>query len=204
MHLEKRGSMRPLTHDLMTSSLEALGFRVTKVCVTALVGNTFIGSIYYLKTGPGASEAEEVVVDSRPSDAINLAVRFGAPLYVNKEVAAKTAVVMDKFKLPGSESRHEIIESVRQQVLHFNDPTYMHKLNMQLAVQEERYNDAIEIRDTIDDILTTNRELGLVVAMESALTDERFEEAAALRDELKRVQNEKEGKHAEKQVSDGA
>ena len=141
--------------------------------MTALVGNTFHGSVHYLKTGPGAAEAEEVVVDSRPSDAINLAVRFGAPLYVNKvrppsriaqarrpficalltricassvaqEVAGKTAVVMDKFKLPGSESRHEITESVRQQVLHFNDPTYMHKLQMQLAVQEERYNDAIE------------------------------------------------------------
>ena len=58
--------------------------QVTKVCVNALVGNTFHGRVHYLKTGPGAAEAEEVVVDSRPSDAINLAVRFGAPLYVNK------------------------------------------------------------------------------------------------------------------------
>lgn len=189
--MEKRNVPRPMTHDLMKSSLVALGFRVTKACITALVGNTYHGSLHYLKSGKTGTAAEEVVVDSRPSDAINLAVRFGAALYVQKDVAARSAVVMDSYALPREESKSEIIESVRRQVLHFNDPTYMHKLQLQLAIQAERYDEACKLRDEIDGIMTSNRELGLIVAMESALIDERFEEAAALRDELRRIEEHK-------------
>lgn len=56
--------------------------QVSKVCVTALVGNTYHASIHYLKTENGVSE--EVVLDARPSDALNMAVRFKSVIYVNK------------------------------------------------------------------------------------------------------------------------
>eukprot|EP00191_Tetraselmis_sp_GSL018_P009076 CAMPEP_0177614494 /NCGR_PEP_ID=MMETSP0419_2-20121207/22749_1 /TAXON_ID=582737 /ORGANISM="Tetraselmis sp., Strain GSL018" /LENGTH=258 /DNA_ID=CAMNT_0019111683 /DNA_START=921 /DNA_END=1698 /DNA_ORIENTATION=- len=225
--LEKRAMPRPLTYDMMKTSLEAIGYRVTKVCVTALVGTTYHGSIHYRKSGEGSSAAEEVVVDSRPSDAINMAVRFGAAMYIHKRYddavdlvpqlggVVVTLLLHRHLQLqlvhirrvvelgaerhpPGDdqrateETKTEIIESVRAQILQFNDPTYMYKLQLQMAVQEERYDDAAELRDKIDGILASNRELGLIVAMETALDDERYEEAAALRDEFIRMRSMKE------------
>eukprot|EP00951_Prasinocladus_malaysianus_P039230 scaffold437747_cov46-Prasinocladus_malaysianus.AAC.1 len=79
------------------------------------------------------------------------------------------------YDLPKEETKKDIINSVRTQILQFNDPTYMYKLQMQLAIQEERYDDAGTLRDKIESILASNREFGLVVAMETALNDERYE-----------------------------
>eukprot|EP00191_Tetraselmis_sp_GSL018_P000488 CAMPEP_0177615972 /NCGR_PEP_ID=MMETSP0419_2-20121207/23833_1 /TAXON_ID=582737 /ORGANISM="Tetraselmis sp., Strain GSL018" /LENGTH=153 /DNA_ID=CAMNT_0019113851 /DNA_START=1399 /DNA_END=1857 /DNA_ORIENTATION=- len=129
--LEKRAMPRPLTYDMMKTSLEAIGYRVTKVCVTALVGTTYHGSIHYRKSGEGSSAAEEVVVDSRPSDAINMAVRFGAAMYIHKNVAERNGILPETISVPCEETKTEIIESVRAQILQFNDPTYMYKLQLQ-------------------------------------------------------------------------
>ena len=71
--------LRPLTHDLMKNTLEALGFRVTKVRITALVGNTYHARVHYARSlRPGGKTAQaaaedglpaEVDVDARPSGA---------------------------------------------------------------------------------------------------------------------------------------
>ena len=58
---------------------------MTKVCVTALIGNTYHARVHMSTSGKDASSSE-VDIDARPSDAINLAVRFNAPVYVNKQV----------------------------------------------------------------------------------------------------------------------
>jgi hypothetical protein len=57
--------------------------QVTKVAVVALVGNTYLARVHL--SGRDAS-TKEVDIDARPSDAINLAVRYNAPMYVNKQV----------------------------------------------------------------------------------------------------------------------
>lgn len=194
--INKSPAERPMTHDLMKNTVEAMGFRVSKVCVTALIGNTYHASIHYLKTVDGVSE--EVVLDARPSDAMNMAVRFQAMIYVNKQVAAKMGQAPGAYEHK-EESKGEIVASVRKAILHFNDPTVMYKLQMQVAIEEERYDDAAQIRDKIDNILSTNRQLGIRVAMETALNDERYAEAAALRDELLRLQQQ--SKH-QSQASD--
>ena len=59
--------------------------QVTKVRVTALVGNTYHARVHMSTSGKDAC-TNEVDIDARPSDAINLAVRFNAPVYVNKQV----------------------------------------------------------------------------------------------------------------------
>ena len=59
--------------------------QVTKVRVTALVGNTYHARVHMSTSGKDAC-SNEVDIDARPSDAINLAVRFNAPVYVNKQV----------------------------------------------------------------------------------------------------------------------
>jgi hypothetical protein len=83
LELEKITTQRPMTHDLIRNILEALRAKVVKVVVTDLRDNTFY-AVIQLQLG-----ATEVTVDSRPSDAIALALRVGAPIFVEEEVILK-------------------------------------------------------------------------------------------------------------------
>jgi RNA polymerase sigma factor (sigma-70 family) len=77
---------RPLTADLMASLLGASGAGVKRVAIASLRDKTFY-AVITLSTGGGTSE-----IDARPSDALNLAARVGAPIYVDEEVMASTAM----------------------------------------------------------------------------------------------------------------
>jgi bifunctional DNase/RNase len=96
LELEKISTPRPMTHDLMKSILETLDARVLKVVVTDLKENTFF-AVLHLQLGE-----TEYTVDSRPSDAIALALRVAAPIYVDEEVVrkAKTLDVQTKEAEP--------------------------------------------------------------------------------------------------------
>ena len=83
LELEKIETPRPLTHDLIKNILETIDARVSKVVVTDLKENTFY-AVLHLQVG-----GTEYTVDSRPSDAIALALRVGAPIYVDEEVVRK-------------------------------------------------------------------------------------------------------------------
>src|SRR5256886_10629020 len=83
LELEKVPPPRPMTHDLIKNILEAIDARVVKVVVTDLKDNTFF-AVLHLQLGDA-----EYTVDSRPSDAIALALRVGAPIYVDEEVIRK-------------------------------------------------------------------------------------------------------------------
>lgn len=70
--------LRPLTHDVAKNIINTIGFRVTKIRITDIVANTYYARIHLARVNAqGVPESEEVDVDARPSDAINLAVRFG-------------------------------------------------------------------------------------------------------------------------------
>ncbi len=83
LELEKISTPRPMTHDLMKNILEALEATIEKIVVNNLIDNTFYASIF-LRTASGILE-----IDSRPSDAIALALRANAPIYVTQEVLQK-------------------------------------------------------------------------------------------------------------------
>jgi len=83
LELEKIETPRPMTHDLIKNILETIEARVQKVVVTDLKENTFY-AVLHLQVG-----TTEYTVDSRPSDAIALALRAGAPIYVDEEVVRK-------------------------------------------------------------------------------------------------------------------
>ncbi len=92
LELEKISTPRPMTHDLIKNILESLEAKVEKIVVNDLRDNTFFALIH-LRVGE-----EEITVDSRPSDAIALALRVGAPILVDEEVVtrAKTVEVAPK------------------------------------------------------------------------------------------------------------
>jgi uncharacterized protein len=83
LELEKIPTPRPMTHDLIKNILETIEARLLKIVVTDLRENTFFAELH-LQVGEG-----EYTVDSRPSDAIALALRVSAPIYVNEEVVRK-------------------------------------------------------------------------------------------------------------------
>ncbi|MBI2216510.1 MAG: bifunctional nuclease family protein [Candidatus Rokubacteria bacterium] len=83
LELEKIATPRPMTHDLIKNILETIDARVAKVVVTDLRDNTFF-AVIHLNVGE-----TEYTVDSRPSDAIALALRVAAPIYVDEDVVKK-------------------------------------------------------------------------------------------------------------------
>ena len=103
MKLQGATTPRPMTHDLLVDMLGELDARCTQVAVTELRDNTFFASITLTVDG------KEMEIDSRPSDALALAVRSGAPIFAAEEVIAESAIefehdvedteeVVEKFK----------------------------------------------------------------------------------------------------------
>jgi bifunctional DNase/RNase len=87
LELEKISTPRPMTHDLIKNILESVDAKVEKIVVNDLRDNTFFALIH-LRLGE-----EEITVDSRPSDAIALALRVGAPIFVEEDVVRRAKSV---------------------------------------------------------------------------------------------------------------
>lgn len=81
---------RPLTHDLLGNTINQLGGRIIHVLVNDLSNDTFFARIVLEVNG------QTLELDSRPSDAIALAVRAEAPIYVEETVLDRAGVVMDE------------------------------------------------------------------------------------------------------------
>ena len=103
MKLQGASAPRPLTHDLLVNILGELDVEIVRVTVTELRENTFYASITVQQNG------SELEIDSRPSDALALAVRSGAPIFAAEDVIAESAIefehevedteeVVDRFK----------------------------------------------------------------------------------------------------------
>jgi bifunctional DNase/RNase len=93
LELEKVSTPRPMTHDLIKNILDGLGISVRQIVVNDLKDNTFFAIIELNDNG------NVVNIDSRPSDAIALALRVNAPIFVTEKVVAQaksTEVPEDK------------------------------------------------------------------------------------------------------------
>jgi bifunctional DNase/RNase len=87
MKLKKIGSHRPMTHDLIHNILQGLESRVMKIVVNDLKENTYYALIHLNRRG------EEIVIDSRPSDAIAIALAVDAPIFVSNHVIEKARTI---------------------------------------------------------------------------------------------------------------
>ena len=83
LQIENVATPRPMTHDLLRNVIQDLKGKVQKIVVCDLKENTFYAMIRLLVNG------EEVAIDSRPSDAIALAVRVKAPIFVEESVMSE-------------------------------------------------------------------------------------------------------------------
>jgi uncharacterized protein len=93
-----------MTHDLVTELLEQLDAQVIRITVTELRDNTFYASITVQQNG------SEIEIDSRPSDAIALAVRAEAPIYAADRVIEESAIEFEGEEV----NEEEIVSDFRQ------------------------------------------------------------------------------------------
>jgi uncharacterized protein len=103
MKLQGANTPRPMTHDLMNEMLSELDIACSKVEVTALRENTFYASITLKVDG------REVEIDSRPSDALALAVRTKAPIFAHEDVIAESAIEFEHEV----EDQEEVVEKFK-------------------------------------------------------------------------------------------
>ena len=83
---------RPLTHDLVKNIVDGLGIRITRIVITEIIDNTYYALIH-LSDG-----IKETLIDSRPSDAVAVALRSQVPIYVEEGVmGARTADELDEW-----------------------------------------------------------------------------------------------------------
>ena len=103
MKLQSQESPRPMTHDLLSEMIDQLGASISRITVTELRENTFYAQITVQQDGT------EIEVDSRPSDAIALAIRAEAPIFAADRVIEESAIefegedvneeeIVDEFK----------------------------------------------------------------------------------------------------------
>lgn len=93
---------RPLTHDLLCSTIGALGASVSRVVISDVHDTTF-----YAQLQLSTKEGDLVSVDARPSDALAVAVRCGAPIYADEKVL-DTAALPDFKGVEQDEEQHEM------------------------------------------------------------------------------------------------
>lgn len=103
LEIEKIAPPRPMTHDLLRNLIVELGLKVDRVVVTSLRDNTFYAVIEMMD-----EDGEPMRLDSRPSDAIALALRADCPIYVDLEViqASRSTIATEE----DSESEAEVGE----------------------------------------------------------------------------------------------
>lgn len=100
IQLQEQVIPRPMTHDLLKNVVDSLGGKVTKVLVNDIQQNTFYARIF-LEAG---ASGEKLEIDSRPSDAIALALRTGSPIFVAEKVVVNATIVdKEKYKEEMSE-----------------------------------------------------------------------------------------------------
>lgn len=143
LELEKIQPPRPMTHDLLRDTFDAVDIEVFEVVIDELREGTFFAKVRYRLNG------EEDQLDSRPSDAVALAVRVDAPIFVAPEVLDEAGIAADEEDVSalaqaepaGGEEEDEPQPVSRLQRM---------ENELEKAVEEEDYEKAAELRDEIE------------------------------------------------------
>lgn len=128
---------RPLTHDLMKNIISAFGAELTDVTIDELRDGTFYAKL----------SIDNQLIDSRPSDAIALAVRYGAQIFVANAVMEEAAFIPE-------EEEQEQPPAQKQQKVSKEQPVKVTKLEglhqqLKQAIEKEDYEKAAQLRDEI-------------------------------------------------------
>lgn len=140
LELEKIQPPRPMTHDLLRDLFEAVGAEVLSVVIDELRDGTFYAKIRFVHNG------RERQLDARPSDAVALAVRVDAPIFVAPAVMEEAGIPTDEgagLLISSSESVEE--EEPEQPMSRLERLQRM----LEKAIEDEDYERAAQLRDEI-------------------------------------------------------
>jgi hypothetical protein len=111
LEIEKVQTPRPMTHDLIKNVLLGLNATVKKVVVTDLRDDTFYALIWLDRNG------SSITIDSRPSDALALALRTDAPIFVEEDVLKSSKIASAVSEKVGSEELRRWLENLGEEDL---------------------------------------------------------------------------------------
>ena len=141
LYLEGVDMPRPMTHDLLINVLETLESEINRVSIARMDNGTFFAEIEVTNVQVG-----EIVIDSRPSDAIAIALRTLTPIYVSDEV-------MDRAGIDNFSTESEVVEPITSEELTKEESgeIVLENLNeaLEKAITEEEYEMAARLRDRI-------------------------------------------------------
>ncbi|MDX1591143.1 MAG: bifunctional nuclease family protein [Balneolaceae bacterium] len=137
LELESIKPPRPMTHDLLKNMVLSFNSNVEQIVINDLSEGTFFAQIHCTR------DSESFELDARPSDAIALAIRFGAPIFVSstvlEEAGIETEEALEKSETPvqGEEGKKELsqLEELEKE--------------LKTAVETENYEKAAKLRDQI-------------------------------------------------------
>ena len=185
-------AMRPSTHDLLLAFLEAQSAFITKAAVTHVSSAVYHARGWFRTSGGGDGSGVELHVDARPSDAIVLATRCKAPLFINKTLLATRGLPLSQAQTEVSRGLTErvvyasAVMSTRSVVAHVRrQPEHLQlaklKMELDLAVRLERYGEAARLRDALSKLCPIEL---LQVELNQAVSEQRFSDAIDLRDKI--------------------
>ena len=144
MELEKIKPARPLTHDLFKSFADAFNVRLLEVTIYKFSEGVFYSKLLC------ANDKLELSIDSRTSDAVALAIRFGSDIFTVPEVMNDAAIIIDEeTELQEGTEEQEEPQEVGENPLESLSLTSLDE-ELQKAVTEENYERASHIRDEIN------------------------------------------------------
>jgi len=111
LEVEKSQTPRPLTHDLLRNLIHGLNAKVQRIVVTELKDDTFYAVIWMEQNG------EIVALDSRPSDALALALRTDCPIFVDEDVLRAARVLPNPAEQASSQDVRKWLESLNDEDL---------------------------------------------------------------------------------------
>jgi bifunctional DNase/RNase len=144
--LEKMQPSRPLTHDLMKNFMNAFGVELNEIIINDLQEGIFFSKLVC------STENDTVEIDSRTSDALALAVRFGCPIYTFENILESAGIMMEETAGKKKKSQGgEPVEDVRTGSEDLKVMS-LEELNTLLSevLESEDYMRAIAIRDEIN------------------------------------------------------
>lgn len=109
MEIEKMSTPRPMTHDLIKTMLTGLNTTVKKVVVNELKDDTFYAMIWMERDG------QTVAIDSRPSDALALALRLDCPIYVDEQVLKSSRMAASANDKTNGEEFRRVLEQLNDE-----------------------------------------------------------------------------------------
>jgi len=142
---------RPMTHDLIRNLIDQLGTTLSEVFINDMVDGTFYAKL--------AFDSHGLELDARPSDAIAIAVRCNAPIYVSSDILEETGLIPQ-----GEETQ--------------NPEQFEDDEDMKFLRKESKSSGGMRPKNRLETVQ---------LELEKAIKDENYEKAASLRDELKRL-----------------